>query len=227
MTRGAIIDRAPTENIGENLLVLLPGAGMTAEDFRSHRFIETVRHYSRPIDVLLADTGVDFYLEKGVALRLRDQIIRPQGSQYSDRLWLAGISLGGLGALLSAQAYPQEIDGLLLIAPFIGSRGLIAEIKRAGGLRAWEPGETATPERSLLTWFKSYSEQAAGYSRIHLAYGTEDRYSGAYHHLADLLPKDKTVTRPGGHDWPTWERLWDDLVQIMFSTASDFAQALP
>ena len=168
MTRVTIIDQALAETTGDNLLVLLPGAGMTGEDFRSHGFIDTVRRNSWPTDIMLADPGVDFYLENEVAVRLRDEIIRPPDVARPSRLWLAGISLGGLGALLYAQAYPEEVAGLLLIAPFVGSRGLITEIERAGGLRDWQPGETATPERGLLAWLRTYAENTPGYPSVYL-----------------------------------------------------------
>jgi pimeloyl-ACP methyl ester carboxylesterase len=32
----------------------------------------------------------------------------------------AGISLGGFGALLYASRYPEEVTGILAVAPFLG-----------------------------------------------------------------------------------------------------------
>jgi pimeloyl-ACP methyl ester carboxylesterase len=207
VTLPVLFDPASADRPADDLLVLFPGAGMCAEDFRSHGFIAAVRRQAWPVDVLAVDTGVDFYLEAEVARRLSDSIRRPPG-----RLWLAGISLGGLGALLYAQAFPAEVAGLLLIAPFIGSRGLIVEVEQAGGFTGWDCGEASLPERDLLVWLKSYREGATGYPPIHLAYGTEDRFSAAHRLLGTLLPDERILTREGGHDWQTWERLWDDLL---------------
>ena len=47
-------------------------------------------------------------------------------------IWLAGISLGGFGALRYAEAHREIVEGLLLLSPFLGSRGLIAEVAAAG-----------------------------------------------------------------------------------------------
>ena len=40
----------------------------------------------------------------------------------------------GSGALLYAEQYPEDVAGICLIAPFLGSRGTIKEIQDSGGL---------------------------------------------------------------------------------------------
>src|SRR5258708_37647429 len=56
------------------------------------------------------------------------------------RVWLAGASLGGMGALLYEREHPGELTGLALFAPFLGNRELLDEIRAAGGPRTWDPG---------------------------------------------------------------------------------------
>jgi len=197
MRRIGTVTGAPT------LLVMLPGAEMSAEDFRTNGFLDA----DGPVDRIAVETGMDCYLDETSVQRLHEAVILPAQARGPVRIWLLGISLGGLGALLYAQAHPDRIAGVLLLAPFIGSRGLIAEVERAGGLRHWRTTDRTTRERRLLTWLGT----GAGLPDMHLAYGQGDRFAAAHRLLADLLPAARVVTAPGGHDWPTWCRLWRTL----------------
>jgi len=192
------------------LLVMLPGAEMSAEEFRTNGFLDT----TDSVDRIAVETGMECYLDEISVQRLHDEVILPAHARGSVRIWLVGISLGGMGALLYARAHPDRIAGILLLAPFIGSRGLIAEVERAGGLRHWHPIDLTTSERRLLTWLGT----GEGLPDMHLAYGLDDRFAAAHRLLADLLPAARVVTAPGGHDWPTWCHLWRAL-QTRWSAA--------
>jgi pimeloyl-ACP methyl ester carboxylesterase len=192
------------------LLVMLPGAEMSAEEFQANGFLDG----DGPVDRIAVETGMECYLDEVLVALLHDEVIAPAQARGTVRIWLVGISLGGLGALLYAQAHPDRIAGILLLAPFIGSRGLIAEVERAGGLRHWRATGPTTSERRLLTWLGT----GEGLPDMHLAYGQGDRFAAAHRLLADLLPAVRVVTAPGGHDWPTWCRLWRAL-QTRWSAA--------
>lgn len=198
------------------LLVLLPGGYMRAQDFLTYGFFDAVRKIGRmPIDIIAADTGMEAYLDGSVVSRLHDEALAPILSKGARRVWLAGISLGGLGALLYAQAHPEQIEGLLLISPFIGTRGVVAEIRNAGGFRDWQPptADAATDERRLLRWLKTYRSGDPAWPNLYLGYGSEDRFAASYRLLAEILPADSTVTTAGGHDWETWTVLWAQLLR--------------
>lgn len=186
------------------LLVMLPGADMHADEFQANGFLDG----AGPIDRIAVETGVECYLDEVSAALLHDQVIAPARARGPVRIWLVGISLGGMGALLYARAHPDLIAGVILLAPFIGSRGLIAEVERAGGLRHWRAMDATTSERRLLAWLGG----GEGLPDMHLGYGIDDRFAAAHRLLADLLPAERVVTAPGGHDWPTWRRLWQDLI---------------
>jgi len=62
----------------------------------------------------------------------------PDNAAISDII-LAGISLGGYGALLYAKNHLDEIDAVLLLAPFLGSQALVQAIANTGGLSVWRP----------------------------------------------------------------------------------------
>ena len=121
--------------------------------------------------------------------------------------------MGGSGALASAQRYPALVDGVVLVAPFLGDSDLLREIRAAGGVAAW------TPPRDPGTWdvevwrsVKAWSNAGDG-PIIRLAYGTEDRAAGPHALLAAALPPNRVHTLPGGHRWEVWSRLWDSVLQ--------------
>ena len=147
------------------------------------------------------ETGMAAYLDGSIVERLHAAI------SSGDKVWLAGISLGGLGALLYARAHPDRVAGLLLLSPFIGTRGTIAGVIAAGGLDAWQPPAEANDEHKLLQWLK------ARRPNIHLGYGEQDRFAASYRLLAGLLPAERVVSVAGGHDWQTWGVLWDLLLR--------------
>jgi len=205
-----IEDFCATTGAERTLLVLLPGAYMKADDFVTHDFIGAVRRRSGPVDIVAVETGMDSYLDNDIVERLYDEIIAPAIAAGTKAIWLAGISLGALGALLCARRHAPLITGLLLLSPFIGSRGLIAEIEQAGGIRRWTPKEDEMPmiEHDLFRWLHSYDPGGPDWPHIQLAYGRDDRFAAAHRLLADLLPTDRVIVGEGGHDWPTWVVLW-------------------
>ena len=121
-----------------------------------------------------------------------------------------GISLGGMGALLYARARLASVDGVILLSPFLATRGTIAEVTAAGGFDRWRPAPPPSGdiERGLMTWIASPAFEAEIAPRLHLGYGTDDRFAPASLLLAARLSAQRVVVTQGGHDWPTWRDLW-------------------
>lgn len=190
------------------LLILLPGFDMKAEDFVTHGLVEAARTCAPCADILIAEPDLDLYLDSTIGEQLV-ALVRAQRRGGSRRIWLAGISLGCFGGLLAA-AQAAEIEGLILLAPFLGTPGLIAEVERAGGLAAWKPGKIAPEdqERRLLAWLKGYGEEPGARPLLYLGYGNSDRFAAASRLLAALLPPHRMCTVDGAHDWPSWSLLW-------------------
>jgi pimeloyl-ACP methyl ester carboxylesterase len=194
---------------GASPLILLPGAYMHARDFVEQGFIASAQRTGYFGDTAAVETGMEPYLDGSIVPRLHE-LIAP-----TREVWLGGISLGGLGALLYARAHPEAVAGLLLLSPFIGTRGVVAQVTQAGGFGAWRPPETgATSEHGFLEWLSTYRPDGASWPDIYLGYGKDDRFAASYRLLAGLLPVDRVETVAGGHDWETWTVLWDRLLGL-------------
>ncbi|MFH0934142.1 MAG: alpha/beta hydrolase [Pseudomonadota bacterium] len=192
------------------LLLMLPGAKNTPQQLVEYGFIRALRERQLPVDVLALHAHVDLYLDRAdIECVLHDTLdeVRAQGYR---RIWLLGISLGGSGAMICATQRASEIEGVFLLAPFLGTRGHIAEAEVAGGLRQWRAGEISPRdhERALLERIQGSPFGAAGFPQVYLGYGSEDRYRGASILLSQYLPPQRVSVLPGGHDWETWSALW-------------------
>ncbi len=126
-------------------------------------------------------------------------------------VWLGGISLGGFFALEYAADYPEDLDGLCLLAPYLGNRLLTAEIAGAAGLSRWQPGELAETDEERRVW--RYIKTRRGDSvPLYLGFGREDRFAAAHALLAQTLPAESVNTIAGGHEWRTWATLWENFL---------------
>ncbi|MBV8341467.1 MAG: alpha/beta fold hydrolase, partial [Gammaproteobacteria bacterium] len=142
-----------------------------------------------------------------VVARLHDELIAPARTARC-ALWLGGISLGGYLALCCAARYAEDLGGLCLLAPYLGSHIVTGEIERAGGLEGWDPPPLARDDDERRVWlFLKKSRRKA--LPLYLGLGREDRFGPRHRLLASELPEANVDTVPGGHDWPTWLRLWE------------------
>lgn len=196
-------------------IILLPGAYMKPEQFRSAGFEQALAAAGHDATLLLPALELEQLTAADALTALQQEVIAPARAAYR-RLWLGGISLGGFFAL--AHAADQEnhgcpagqVDGLCLLAPYPGSRITAAAIDAAGGLPHWQPTaeELADPEFRVWHWLRT---PPAGLPLFY-GYGRDDRFASGMAKLAAALPETAVHTRPGGHDWPVWSALWADFL---------------
>lgn len=217
-----IHDVAPVTADEHILLLMLPGAKNTPQQLVENGFILALRERGLPVDVLALDTHVDLYLERADIERVLHRTLDEVRVQGYRRIWLLGISLGGSGAMICATQRRAEIEGIILLAPFLGTRGIIAEVEAAGGLQHWQAGEIVARdhERALLENIRRNASGPEGLPTIFLGYGSEDRYRGASDMLSSHLPQQQVAVLPGGHDWVTWNALWNELLDKLMLAPS-------
>jgi len=187
------------------LLVLLPGRGDEGKDFERSGFIGALERSDFVVDVVAVDAHFGYYQKRSLPERLHEDLLAPARDVY-DEIWLLGVSMGGIGALLTAERYPSEVDGVILIAPYLGRRRTLAAIEKAGGVRKWQPPEHPAWDEGVWAWIKRTDKP------IYLAYGTEDFGARAHEILAQALPSDHVFTRTGVHTWTTWRPLFESLL---------------
>jgi len=166
----------------------LPGAYHGAQDFIAAGFAEAVRTRRIALDLDFVDLELAHVGDRSALQCLRSDLVLPARAAGVS-VWLGGISLGGLFALSYAASYPGELDGLCLLAPYLGNRILTAEIAAARGLAAWQPGELAETDEERRIW--RYIKGRRAHSRpLHLGFGQGDRFAAAHALLAATLPAD-------------------------------------
>ena len=211
------------------LLVLLPGRGDGAEDFLRNDFAKIAAANGIVADVVAVDAHMGYYRERSLAERLHEDVIVPARSR-GQRVWLAGISLGGLGSLLYMAQYPGEVEGAVLLSPYLGEGAVIDEIEAAGRLAAWSGAaldlENDRPPAGDELWrrlwtFLRQTLAEPGDPPLYLAFGRQDRLLRTDRLLARELPPDHVVVREGGHDWGAWTPLWRDLTARGIPAARD------
>ena len=196
-------------------MVWLPGAYHAARDFLTAGFAEAVRLRRIALDLEFVDMQLAHVGDRSALQRLRSDIVLPARAAGVS-IWLGGISLGGLFALDYAASHPDELDGLCLLAPYLGNRMLTAEIARAAGVAAWQPGELAETDEERRIW--RYIKSRHTDSRpLYLGFGREDRFAAAHELLAATLPPDSVNAIAGGHEWSTWVRLWENFLDSRFA----------
>ena len=201
---------------GRVLLVMLPGVGMDAHDFADHGLVSAVHERGLAVDIVATRPDLELYLDGDVATALHRAVMEPALAQGYTRLWLLGISLGSMGALLYASRYAAHVEGLVLLAPFLGTQGLVAEIAEAGGLTQWSAAHsTATAlERTMLTWLQDFLARRPARPLLYLGCGDSDRFARGHRLLKDLLPEARVVSNGGQHNWRSWMDLWRQVLDL-------------
>jgi pimeloyl-ACP methyl ester carboxylesterase len=195
-------------------MIWLPGAYNAARDFLDAGFAEAVRTRRLSLDLTFVDLEMQHVGDRSALQRLRSDMVLPARNRGVS-VWLSGVSLGGMIALDYAATFPGELDGLCLLAPYMGNRMLTAEIAGARGVRTWEPGELAQAdvERRIWGYIKTHGADSPP---LYLGFGHDDRFAAAHRLLAEALPADSVQVIEGSHDWRTWRALWENFLDAFF-----------
>jgi len=190
-------------------IALLPGAYQQADDFLREGFAEAVRRRRLNIDLEFVDPDLAHVLDRAVLESLHEGVVVPARAAGCRSLWLGGVSLGGFFALAYAERRPEAVDGLCLLAPYLGNRMVTGEVAQAGGVRNWRPAPIAADDEERRIWTLIQRLESQHHLAVHLGIGRQDRFGHGHALLADALPATAVDVVDGAHDWDAWRRLWD------------------
>ena len=210
-----IVEAASAGRVAPTRVAMLSAAFTGPSDFVHYGFVRAVRERSLEVDLVFAGFSLEQVIDGSVFTRLREEIIVPARTLGS-RLWLGGISLGGYLALGCAERHPRELAGLCLLAPYLGSHLVTGEIERARGIEGWRAAEPDNEDEDRRIW-QFIRTLRTGPLTVHLGLGREDRFGRRQQLLAAALTPSSVDLVPGGHDWPTWLRLWSRFLEAQLA----------
>ena len=186
------------------LIVLLHGRGGAATNFVNYGAVEQIMACQPKANIVGVDSHFGYYRERIIEERLREDIIRPALDNGTRQVWIFGISMGGLGSLVYRQRYPEDIEAVILMAPYLGEWDELGiyvqnpELARQSGdpdfVKIWDALTTIPVDDPAIT----------------LAYGEDDDSNQQHRWIASLLDQSRIITGPGGHNWDTWKNLWPE-----------------
>jgi pimeloyl-ACP methyl ester carboxylesterase len=197
------------------LFMLLPGANHPPEGFIEHGFVQAVRERDLPLDLLMVELPFNHIADTSAINALHEDIIQPAKKAGYANIWIAGISIGGYMAIAYENAYPGQLSGICLLAPYPGNRMTTNEIAVAGGLRQWVPEGVAEDDTERHTWLWLKHHNAAK-PKVYLGYGIGDRFAEGHAMMAAVLPEHRVDKVAGDHTWPVWQQLWQRFLDKEF-----------
>lgn len=200
----------PARTPAQRLVVVLPGRGDGLTGLQRAGIAHAIQSQWPDADVVLSGLAMGYYLQGNAITRLHDEIIAPARSRGYREVWLLGASMGGLGALMYDARWPGTVDGIVLMAPYLGEKPLLDEIAAAGGIAHWNPGPPPAQvdgnnfQHELWRHLQTWSRDPARARSVWLAYGDRDYLRDTMPSLIPLLPPSHVLVRSGRHAWTVW-----------------------
>jgi pimeloyl-ACP methyl ester carboxylesterase len=190
----------------DTVVIMLPGRGDRADTFIREEFEAAGERWG--FDTIATDAHFGYYMNRSLLPRLHEDIVLPAHEAGYDKVWLLGISMGGFGSLLYASEHPELVDGVILLAPFLGDSSSIEEIAASGGLMSWDAESSQLEDYEILIWQWIRDTETP----LILGYGEADSMADGYQKvLTDVLDPSSVYTLEGGHKWSTWKPLWEQI----------------
>ncbi len=202
----------------QRLVIVLPGRGDGLTGLQRSGIAHSIQSQWPDADVVLSGLAIGYYLQGNAIRRLHDEIIAPARTRGYREVWLLGASLGGMGALMYDAQWPGTVDGIVLMAPYLGEKPLLDEIAAAGGIARWNPGSRPAQvdgdnfQHELWRHLQTWSRDPARARNVWLAYGDRDYLGQTMPSLIPLLPASHVFVRSGRHAWSVWTPATTDIL---------------
>jgi pimeloyl-ACP methyl ester carboxylesterase len=197
----------------EIALIFLPGRGDRMEAFVEAGLLADLEAAGVAADVWLVDAHMGYYLSRTLDVKMAETVF-PQLDNYRE-VWVVGISLGAMGAVLLEAEAPGRWDRMILLGPFVGNKSRF--FSRTGiAERSRLPIDEAVGPEHLRRFWNWVIEQSNGavdpQPQVWAAWGQSDRFEPYQEYLRGYLELGNVLVVPGGHDWETWRLAWQQLL---------------
>jgi len=197
-------------------IVMLPGFGGGAEDFAEYGFVRVLRKSAPGYDLVAADAHFGYYRSNTLLDQLHKSVIGPLVERGYREVWIAGVSMGGHGAVAYARTYPERIKGVLLFAPYLGPDEVVDAVSQGGGICRYTaphpvPGSRAGYAQANFAWLRDVLCTPPRKVSVWVSVGNKDE--GKRTLLRDAMQPDHYVVLPGGHDWDAWTPALERIAQ--------------
>jgi pimeloyl-ACP methyl ester carboxylesterase len=190
----------------DTLIIMLPGRGDRANTFIDNEFQKMGKDLG--FDTIAVDAHFGYYMKRSLLPRLHEDIVLPAREAGYKNVWLLGISMGGFGSLLYASENPDQVDGVILLAPFLGDESSLEEIAASGGLDKWDASASRLKDYEIGVWTWLRDTDAP----VILGYGESDGMAEGYRLvMTDVVGPSNVYTLEGGHKWTAWKPLWNQI----------------
>lgn len=216
------------EKPARHLIVLLAGRGAPPGYFRDQKWVEIARNNGVDVDFVAPYAHYGYYVSDVLVTRLNEDVIEPARRQGYQSISLVGISMGGFGSIMYSKRFPQKIDRLFLIAPYLGNEAVHDEIRASGGLVNWRMNRADTDKWNYYMWqrLKEITTDPEKKNKIYLGYGDMDKMRGL-DLLEENLPQEHVITVPGAHKDLVFTRLWEIMVEKGFLSDKAYLSRSP
>ena len=203
------------ESDGKNLVVALRGIGGSVKSFEKYHFIRDLHRRYPGFDVVIPNAHFGYYKEGILIERLEQDVFAQARAKGYEKIWLVGVSLGGLGTLKHLQCCAQKFAGAVLIAPYTGEEELHTSIEDylgSGSKESLEKSVESEDKDFLALWAWILDNGALFESgNLWLGFGNKDRLSG-HELLASHFPDKNIVRVEGGHKAKVFSRIWNQVL---------------
>ena len=201
-----------------NLLVMFPGINSSGSDFVDYGFIKAFQEKYNNVDIILVDTRLAYVEAGNISERIQNEIVVPAYTKGYDNIWFVGISLGGFSTLLYNRDFSENVNGIILIAPYLGDLYSISDLIDHPSTEKWSLDNKNSTDRSIRFWrylltLTEPNKDSHLKANLFIAYGDKDRLSQLHQLLASRIKKENIyVNKNGGHDWVSWKPLWINML---------------
>jgi pimeloyl-ACP methyl ester carboxylesterase len=193
----------------QTLLIFIPGIADDEFAFKKQGFLEQAIKRHLDVDIVSAHVHIGYVLDGTFLERVKEDLVKPAKQQGYRNIWLVGVSLGAFIGVNYMSEYPLDLNGLVLLGPYLGESSDINIIRQAGGIQAWQPNKVVALSKTLQFWYwyKQRSKHS-GLKNIFLGFGDQDHLIDGIEQFKQLLPAKNVHRVEGGHNWHAWLRLW-------------------